>query len=126
MNLSSLTLAHEYLHYLLSLVVQLVNLCVGVDENSDLARRFITLVDELYNRGGRLYCSASVPVEELFSPEGSGYTPEQYLEMAEQFQFEAEAYVNARLACGQRHACVPLLELRCAPANGHGCSLMQA
>ena len=68
-------------------------------QNSDLARRFITLVDELYNRGGRLYCSAAVPIEELFSPEGSAYTPEQYLEMAEQFQFEAEACVDAWLAC---------------------------
>jgi predicted ATPase len=49
------------------------------------------LVDELYNRGGRLYCSSADPVEDLFSPEGGAYTPEQYLEMAEQFQFEAEA-----------------------------------
>jgi predicted ATPase len=69
--------------------------CVDANANSDLARRFITLVDELYNRGGRLYCSASVPIEELFSPEGGAYTPEQYLEMAEQFQFEAEACVDA-------------------------------
>ena len=60
-------------------------------DRRDLARRFITLVDELYNRGGRLYCSAAVPIEDLFSPEGGEYTPEQYLAMAEQFQFEAEA-----------------------------------
>ena len=75
-------------------------------DRRDLARRFITLVDELYNRGGRLYCSASVPIEDLFRPEGGGYTPEQYLAMAEQFQFEAEAIQD-----GQRR---PIRELEAA------------
>ena len=62
----------------------------------DLARRFITLVDELYNRGGRLYVSSQVAVDDLFCTEGSGYTPEELLEIAEQRQFEAEALEGAR------------------------------
>ena len=36
-------------------------------ESRSKARRFITLVDELYNRRVRLVCAAAVPIDELFN-----------------------------------------------------------
>ncbi|KMZ68628.1 AFG1-like ATPase family protein, putative, expressed [Zostera marina] len=51
----------------------------------DKARRFITLVDELYNHHCCLYCSASVSIDDLFqgSEEGTLFD-------LESFQFETE------------------------------------
>ncbi|KAI4337329.1 hypothetical protein L6164_015760 [Bauhinia variegata] len=51
----------------------------------DKARRFITLVDELYNHHCRLFCSAACSIEELFQG-----TEEGTLFDLESFQFETE------------------------------------
>ncbi|KAL0407642.1 UNVERIFIED_CONTAM: AFG1-like ATPase [Sesamum radiatum] len=55
------------------------------------ARRFITLVDELYNHHCRLYCSAATSVDDLFQG-----TEEGTLFDLESFQFETETE-NPRL-----------------------------
>ncbi|KAL2633029.1 hypothetical protein R1flu_004508 [Riccia fluitans] len=52
----------------------------------DQARRFITLIDELYNHHCRLICTASAPVDELFLG-----TEEGPLIDLESLQFETEA-----------------------------------
>ncbi|XP_011070982.1 putative ATPase N2B isoform X1 [Sesamum indicum] len=57
----------------------------------DKARRFITLVDELYNHHCRLYCSAATSVDDLFQG-----TEEGTLFDLESFQFETETE-NPRL-----------------------------
>lgn len=51
----------------------------------DKARRFITLIDELYNHHCCLYCSAETSVEDLFQG-----TAEGTLFDLESFQFETE------------------------------------
>ncbi|KAH6790808.1 AFG1-like ATPase family protein, partial [Perilla frutescens var. frutescens] len=51
----------------------------------DKARRFITLVDELYNHHCCLYCSAAASVDDLFQG-----TEEGALFDLESFQFETE------------------------------------
>ncbi|KAH0988802.1 hypothetical protein GBA52_000285 [Prunus armeniaca] len=51
----------------------------------DKARRFITLVDELYNHHCRLFCSAASAIDELFQG-----TEEGALFDLESFQFETE------------------------------------
>ncbi|CAO2820736.1 unnamed protein product [Amaranthus hypochondriacus] len=51
----------------------------------DKARRFITLIDELYNRHCRLFCSAACSVDDLFQG-----TEEGTLFDLESFQFETE------------------------------------
>ncbi|KAL9233878.1 hypothetical protein vseg_008814 [Gypsophila vaccaria] len=51
----------------------------------DKARRFITLVDELYNRHCRLFCSAACSIDDLFQG-----TEEGRLFDLESFQFETE------------------------------------
>jgi len=53
------------------------------------ARRFITLVDELYNHHTVLYCTAEVPMEDLF--EGTDdWSKQARLEQLEALQFETE------------------------------------
>ncbi|XP_062019590.1 uncharacterized protein LOC133736166 [Rosa rugosa] len=52
---------------------------------SDKARRFITLVDELYNHHCRLFCSAASSIDDLFQG-----TEEGALFDLESFQFETE------------------------------------
>ncbi|GAB2275515.1 hypothetical protein Dimus_010272 [Dionaea muscipula] len=52
----------------------------------DKARRFITLVDELYNHHCRLFCSAASSIDDLFQG-----TEEGTLFDLESFQFETEA-----------------------------------
>ncbi|CAM6128009.1 unnamed protein product [Calypogeia fissa] len=54
--------------------------------NSDQARRFITLVDELYNHHCRLVCTTAAPVEELFLGTDDGPLVD-----LESLQFETEA-----------------------------------
>ena len=39
------------------------------EESSDSARRFISLVDELYDRRVKLFIAAEVPIAELYSGE---------------------------------------------------------
>ncbi|CAH9073283.1 unnamed protein product [Cuscuta epithymum] len=51
----------------------------------DKARRFITLIDELYNRHCCLYCSAEASIDDLFQG-----TEEGTLFDMESFQFETE------------------------------------
>ncbi|XP_021853959.1 uncharacterized protein [Spinacia oleracea] len=51
----------------------------------DKARRFITLIDELYNHHCRLYCSAACSIDDLFQG-----TEEGTLFDMESFQFETE------------------------------------
>ncbi|PIN23983.1 putative ATPase [Handroanthus impetiginosus] len=51
----------------------------------DKARRFITLIDELYNHHCRLYCSAAASIDNLFQG-----TEEGTLFDLESFQFETE------------------------------------
>ncbi|CAA6666388.1 unnamed protein product [Spirodela intermedia] len=52
----------------------------------DKARRFITLIDELYNHHCRLVCTAASPIDDLFQG-----TDEGTLFDLESFQFETEA-----------------------------------
>ncbi|OMO90853.1 ATPase, AFG1-like protein [Corchorus olitorius] len=52
----------------------------------DKARRFITLIDELYNHHCRLFCSAASSIDDLFQG-----TEEGTLFDLESFQFETEA-----------------------------------
>ncbi|XVF89300.1 hypothetical protein PTKIN_Ptkin19aG0119200 [Pterospermum kingtungense] len=54
-------------------------------QNRDKARRFITLIDELYNHHCRLFCSAATSVDDLFQG-----TEEGTLFDLESFQFETE------------------------------------
>ena len=56
-------------------------------DTRDQARRFITLVDELYNHKIKLVCSASVAPKELFS--GGGSLP-AWQESLENLEFEYE------------------------------------
>lgn len=53
----------------------------------DKARRFITLVDELYNAKRRLVCQADVSIQELFSAEGEEHEEEPLVDL-EGLQFE--------------------------------------
>lgn len=55
-------------------------------ENRDKARRFITLIDELYNHHCCLFCSAASSIDDLFQGTEEG-TPFDL----ESFQFETEA-----------------------------------
>lgn len=61
----------------------------------DKARRFITLVDEVYNRRGRLVCSAAVSIDELFTGAGAEAKEEPLVDL-EGIQFEG-AVEGARL-----------------------------
>eukprot|EP00300_Choanocystis_sp_HF-7_P016651 c19478_g1_i3.p1 GENE.c19478_g1_i3~~c19478_g1_i3.p1 ORF type:complete len:506 (+),score=101.93 c19478_g1_i3:73-1590(+) len=54
-------------------------------QNRDSARRFITLVDELYNHKVTLLCTATVPCSDLFSGTSSS---SDVLDQAEQLQYE--------------------------------------
>ncbi|KAJ8436743.1 hypothetical protein Cgig2_009717 [Carnegiea gigantea] len=58
---------------------------LNLDKGSSVARRFITLVDELYNHHCRLVCSAASSIEDLFQG-----TEEGTLFDLESFQFETE------------------------------------
>lgn len=58
----------------------------GSSQLRDKARRFITLVDELYNARTRLVCTAACAQDELFSKSGAGEEPIVDLE---QLQFES-------------------------------------
>ena len=55
----------------------------------DKARRFITLVDEIYNQRGRLVCSAAVQLEQLFTGAGEEASEEPLVDL-EGLQFEGE------------------------------------
>lgn len=61
----------------------------------DKARRFITLVDEMYNARARLVCSAAVGIDELFMAAGEEGREEPLIDL-EQLQFEG-AVEGARL-----------------------------
>jgi len=54
------------------------------------ARRFITLVDELYNHHAVLVCTAEVPMEDLFEGEDDAFATAAVLEQMEALQFETE------------------------------------
>jgi len=54
------------------------------------ARRFITLVDELYNHHAVLHCSAEVAMEDLFEGEDDAFVQKSVLEQMESLQFETE------------------------------------
>ena len=68
----------------------------------DQARRFITLVDELYNARTRLVCLAACPPDDLF---GSAVNEEPLLDL-EGLQFETA--VEGELLC-----CMPFVCLFC-------------
>ncbi len=55
-----INLANQYSHVLLSHLVQMD------DQRDDLARRFVSLIDELYDRKIKLIISASVPIPEIY------------------------------------------------------------
>eukprot|EP00890_Picochlorum_soloecismus_P002909 jgi/Picsp_1/3619/NSC_06456-R1_lactation elevated protein 1-like len=56
----------------------------------DKARRFITLVDEVYNARSRLVCQAAVSLDELFTASGEEASEEPLLDF-EGLQFESAA-----------------------------------
>lgn len=77
----------------------------------DRVRRFITLIDELYNRGARLYMSTAVPFDELFADLAESSAEQRQIDLmalAEGMQFEGEALEEA---VGRR----PLAALEAAP-----------
>jgi cell division protein ZapE len=53
-------LAHEFATVLLSDVPRFT------ERQEDAARRFISLVDEFYDRGVKLVCSAAAPIIDLY------------------------------------------------------------
>jgi len=64
----------------------------------DQARRFITLVDQLYNHKTRLVASAAVPIGELFSgAAGAGVIAQAQASLLEGVEFEGEAGKAAEL-----------------------------
>lgn len=76
----------------------------------DQARRFITLLDELYNCRTRLVCSAEVPPDDLFS-----MTPdEQPLLDLESLQFETAVEggpgAGVHAVCGPMHSFILLVK----------------
>ena len=58
---------------------------VYVLQKRNLARRFITLLDELYNKRTRFVCTAAAPPEHLFA----GTLDDQPIIDLEQLQFES-------------------------------------
>lgn len=60
-------------------------------QRRNLARRFIVLLDELYNANTRLVCSADAPPEDLFAATADDEQPVFDAEQLEQLQFEAAA-----------------------------------
>merc|ERR1719265_761174 len=55
-------------------------------QTRDSARRFITLIDQLYTHNVRIVCSAAVEPDKLFS--GVSQVPDSALQLAEQLQYE--------------------------------------
>eukprot|EP01047_Picozoa_sp_COSAG01_P059190 COSAG01_NODE_7075_length_3364_cov_16.109648_1_plen_226_part_00 len=76
----------------------------------DRARRFITLVDELYNRGGSLHMSLAVPFEQLFYEPDAAADTLDFMALAEGLQHESEALEEA---VGRR----PLAQLEASPLS---------
>ncbi|WZN64265.1 AFG1-like ATPase [Chloropicon roscoffensis] len=73
-------------------VVCIENVPVLSRQKRDQARRFITMVDELYNEGCLLVCTAEAPPGKLFKSDELG---ESLLDL-ESLQFEAEALTDAK------------------------------
>ncbi|WP_298771559.1 cell division protein ZapE [uncultured Shewanella sp.] len=64
--------------------------------NDDPARRFISLVDELYDQGVHLYLSAAVPLEELYTEGALSFEFKRTLSRLQEMQ--SEEYLNTQTA----------------------------
>lgn len=72
-------------------------------DRRDHARRFITLVDQLYNRGVRLFATAEVPPSELFE-----FSSHNVAVDLEGLEFEAEAGKSAELGALVGNTAAPI------------------
>lgn len=71
------------------------------EHNSDQARRFIHLIDALYEHGVKFLCSAAVPLQELYTAGDIGFEFERTLSRLTEMQSEAYlARGHGKLATG--------------------------
>ncbi|MCG9754760.1 AFG1 family ATPase [Shewanella insulae] len=67
--------------------------------NDDPARRFIALVDELYDQGVKLYLEASLPLEQLYTPGALAF--EFRRTMSRLVEMQSRQYLNASRTAGK-------------------------
>ena len=80
-------------------VVMVDNVPVLTPDNRDQAKRFVTLIDALYEAKALFVCSAEAPPESLY-PEGSGAFEFQRT-VSRLMEMQSESYLDAtRIKCG--------------------------